>query len=435
MTDAAARTNTVIYTFDAKGLDIGLPDTVTEPPRDALSVKGLAASYRVKAGAGFESQDGLSRLAKDTGGSFVRNVNDLDSGLTKALDEASLYYLLAWQPDDSENSKSDKLRKIEVGVKNRPELNTRMQGGYLDNLIPEKNEKTKKDDKKPADKKDEQADRAIADVQPLITGAALPVLMRVGYSDKAAEGIALSLALKIKSRAVAFTPEPGSADSVAKLEIIGTFYNIEGAKETDFGTVLSNNVLTAGLSDPTLTVPDIYYDRQVKIKPGLYLARVTVRDQKSGRRGSANQWIEIPDISSRKLSLGSFAVSEIKASDNKPLAASDFDTSAESLNLERRFARASALRYQIFIYNAAPKAANQTDLTLQFQILRGKQTVLESAALPVVAKAGQDSSRLPYAADIPLNTLSSGYYELRVVVRDLTAKTSAEQSINFEVIQ
>lgn len=432
VTDAAARTNTVIYTFDAKGLDLGLPDTTTETPRNPLSTKELSASYRVKAGADFEAQDGLNRLAEDTGGRFVHNINDFQKDLNNALDEASLYYLLAWQPDDLESGKSDKLKKIEVSVRNRPELKVRMQGGYLDRLIPEKSDKNKKDEKKSADKKSEQQNTAPDDLPTPANGAALPVWVGIGYSDKAAEGSSLSLALKIKSRAVTFTPEPGSEDSVAKLELVGTVYNTEGKKETEFGTVLSANARTASLSDASADVPDIYYDRQIKVKPGLYLMRLTILDRKSGRRANANQWIEIPDISSRKPALGSFALSEIKAGDKNADAveSADADTPAENQNLERRFSRSSALRYQTFIYNAA-----QNNLTLHFQILHGKKVLLEGSTAISPPKAGQDSSRLPYAADIPLNTLAPGYYELRAAITDPTAKNSAEQSINFEVIQ
>ncbi|HSK72681.1 MAG TPA: VWA domain-containing protein, partial [Pyrinomonadaceae bacterium] len=72
--DTAIRANAVIYSFDAKGLeaDSDLPDEKLK-------------SLRVKSGGRFEAQDGLDALAHSTGGRFIRNTNDLNTGITKAL--------------------------------------------------------------------------------------------------------------------------------------------------------------------------------------------------------------------------------------------------------------------------------------------------------------------------------------------------------------
>ena len=123
ITDAAARTNAVIYSLDAKGLEAGFPEGTTGG--------SPSVGYRVQSGERFERQDGLSHLADETGGRFIRNTNDLQTGLTTSIEEATQYYLLAWRPAPG-NGGSEKLRKIEVRVRNRPDLKVRVQGGYLD---------------------------------------------------------------------------------------------------------------------------------------------------------------------------------------------------------------------------------------------------------------------------------------------------------------
>src|SRR5215212_5211701 len=50
---------------------------------------------------------------------------------------------------------------------------------------------------------------------------------------------------------------------------------------------------------------DLVYNFQSPLAPGLYQVRVAARDDKTGRVGSAVEWIEIPDLSARKLSLSS----------------------------------------------------------------------------------------------------------------------------------
>ena len=125
ITDAAARTNSVIYSFDAKGLAAGFPEGTTG---------GTMVGYRVQSGERLEVQDGLSSLADETGGRFVKNTNDLQTGLKNSIEEAYQHYLLAWQPA-SENEGSQKFRKIEVRVKGRPELKVRVHGGYFDGKL------------------------------------------------------------------------------------------------------------------------------------------------------------------------------------------------------------------------------------------------------------------------------------------------------------
>ena len=162
--------------------------------------------------------------------------------------------------------------------------------------------------------------------------------------------------------------------------------------------------------------------------------RAAARDVKSGRVGSANQWINIPDLSSRKLTLSSLILSE-QGNDSRKNSPNTTAASVGLLELpisvDRRFSRSSQLRYIVFVYNA-PQKANQPDITIQTQVFRGKDVVLTSPAQPISAN-GQDPLRLPYAAEISLNTLTHGRYELVVSVQDRLSKTGATQRVSFEV--
>ena len=47
----------------------------------------------------------MHALAADTGGKALFNTNDLSKGLAPALKETSVYYLLAWKPDEERKGK------------------------------------------------------------------------------------------------------------------------------------------------------------------------------------------------------------------------------------------------------------------------------------------------------------------------------------------
>src|SRR5688500_18027139 len=49
--------------------------------------------------------------------------------------------------------------------------------------------------------------------------------------------------------------------------------------------------------------PSVVYSHKIPLKPGIYQIRVAARDEKSGNVGSSAQWIEIPELSSKKLTL------------------------------------------------------------------------------------------------------------------------------------
>jgi hypothetical protein len=426
ITDAAARTNAVIYSFDAKGLEAGFPEGTTG---------STTVGFRVQAGGRFEAQDGLALLADETGGRFIHNTNDLQSGLGKSIAEASQYYLLAWQPV-SENGKAGQLRKIEVSVRNHPELKVRVHGGYLDKkLTGEAEQKSKTTNRKG---KKSQATVSIPEAE-LNAAARAPVPLRmlptsltVNYADIPNEGFLVAVASEIESDFVEFTQDGDKAK--ANIDLLGLVYDSNGKREGFFRERLTVDASVSALSKPPRQ--DIFHNYQTRLKPGLYQVRVAARDVKSGRVGSAMQWIDIPDLSKRRLALSSLIISE-RANDAKTTSEHDVtNIGATSLRalVDRRFARTSELRYIVFIYNAlqGKTGTARPDVTLQTQILRGNDVVVTSPLSPISTE-GPDPTRLAYAADIPLKTLPAGRYELLVLVNDRIAKSSSAQRVSFEI--
>ena len=169
--------------------------------------------------------------------------------------------------------------------------------------------------------------------------------------------------------------------------------------------------------------------------------RVAARDAKTGQVGSAAQWVEVPDLASRKLALSSLLVAETSAEAARRLAeagggaakpASPLEPAAARLSVDRRFERTSALRYLVFVYNARLVNGLKPEVTLRTQIFRGKRAVFSPPPARVSAE-GQDASRLAYAAGVLLEGLPPGRYSLRVTADDQLAKTTAEQRVGITI--
>ena len=428
ITDAASRSNTVIYTYDARGLEAGFPE-------EGSTASNQRLAFRTQSGERFELQTGLSELADSTGGKFIRNTNDMQSELGKSLEEASTYYLLAWEPDEDAELKSGKssqsLRKIEVTVKARPELKVRFQNGYLTGAVAEesKEEKSKENTKKGKNSQPEispvnkQLNDAISRQGSLKD---LPTLLAVNYLDSPNEGNLITAALQINKDSIEFTNAADS--STAEIDILGVLYNSEGKQQDFFRKLMTVNLPLSKTTEKKNS--KIYYNYQAKVKPGLYQLRVATRDVKSGRVGSTNQWIEIPDISSKKLSLSSILLGEV--ADSKLSQGSNKNSVLDGvqLSVDRQFERASTIRYLIFAYNFSKNVA--PDLTIQTKVIQNGKAVLETPVRKLSTE-GQDPLRLAYAAEIPLNSLITGKYILDVSVQDRSSKETSSRQIDFEV--
>ena len=411
ITDAAARANAVIYSFDANGLEAGFPDNTSR-------------SYSVQSGERFELGDPLNVVAEETGGKFIKNTNDLQGEVIKAFEETSVYYLLAWQPD-AEDVQSEKLKRIEVTVKNRPELKVRLQSGYLNEKKIVKTSSTKPVQTSAPTPEQELRSAALSQIP--IRG--LSTFLALNYLDSQSEPNSLSIALKIKSESVEFVTE--GSKSVANVALLGYIFDADGKRIGGFSKTAVQELGTVDKNLVKTDRSDIFYNYKIGLKAGLYQVRVAARDEKAGTLGSAVQWIKIPDLASRKLALSSLLIGE--KTDTKERQSSEPNIAGAEISVDRIFTKNSQLRYIIFIYNAGRGKSGATpDVTIQTQIFRGKTVLMDSPARPVSSE-GQDPARLAYAAEISLNTLPAGRYTLQVSVQERTGKNSAVQQVGFEI--
>ncbi|HEX8852175.1 MAG TPA: hypothetical protein VF754_01735, partial [Pyrinomonadaceae bacterium] len=158
------------------------------------------------------------------------------------------------------------------------------------------------------------------------------------------------------------------------------------------------------------------------------------RDRANGRTGSAMQWVEIPDLKEQRLALSSIFVGERTKDAPVEQAGADESTPGVMLSADRRFARTSWIRFITYIYNAAATGTPaQPDVALQVQVFRDDQPVMTAPLRKVDTASVADVKSIPYAAEIPLESLPVGRYVLQVTAIDRAAKSSATQRVSFIV--
>jgi VWFA-related protein len=425
ITSAAARSGVVIYSMDARGLVASLRDASTEAQFDTSG-----RLQRAEGGELFASQDALNALAKDTGGKTVFNTNALGPGLKRALNETSVYYLLAWKPEQ-EGQHASKFRRIEVKVIGKPDLILQVRRGFFDvDPLPPVAKVSKEKTENPQT----PAKDPVGDLRKVMYGAFpsrdLPVSLRLSYLNIPERGSMLTAFMEVPGDFLSFSQTNGKHTAV--VDVVGTVLNDKGKSGAAFTNQLT---LTSTSIETANKGPDLGYAHNIYVGPGLYQVRVGARDEKGNRSGSAHAWIEIPDISSGKLALSTpligtrapAGISNASANTQNPLATAE-------LRLAHRFSQSDFLRFVVFVYNAARAPADaKPDVALQIQLVRNDQPVVTSPLRKIAVEGVTDLMRIPYAAELGLAGLPAGQYLLQITVVDRVSKQSASQQTRFEI--
>lgn len=431
ITDAAARSGVVIYTMDARGLSTGSLDASSDI-KFSPNARGdrifLNTTNEISA-----SQDVLRTLAGETGGRAILNTNAPGIGFKKALEETSLYYLLAWHPGDTEQ-RAGKFRRIEVSLAGRPDLTVRVRRGFLDPERAGNSSNSSNPNNAQANPAGGAANSTDALLRKAITSlypqASLPTYLAASYLDTAG-GPSLIVSLQVQSNDLKYETKDKSKGAI--VDLAGIIFNDQGKPATSFRDRLEVKVTTQDQAMPESR--PVFYSYQLRLAPGLYQVRAALRDVASGRMGSAMQWVEIPDLTKRQLSLSSLLLGEHTANQGTEQTAKDGGVPQISISVDRRFARTSRLRFVTYIYNAVRAATGTSaDVAVQVQVFRDDQPVLTTALRKIETEGLTDLARLPYAAEVPLETLPAGRYVLQVTVIDRTTKTSASQRTSFEIV-
>ena len=414
--DAAVRGNLVIYSIDARDMAASI-----DASSNRVDPDGRLA--RTNVGELQASQDGLNALAADTGGRAFFNTGAVNTAINEALRETSNYYLLAWRPN-SEDQKSLNFKRLEISIPSRPELSVRIARGFFSvEPKPEAGEANK-----PA------TETAASETPSTVGGALMSALaapsartnlstkLSVSFVDVPGSGPVMTAATQLSTEGLGYGAD---GKQPAAIDLAGVVLNDQGKQAGSFKTRLNVNPVTA----TAIKDPSVVYSHKLPLKPGIYQVRVAARDDKTGSVGSAAKWIDIPDLSSKKLTLSSLLLGGHISN-----SVQDKRVGGEQVlfSVDRRFARQSTLTFFTIIYNAATSAAPKLDAQIEIQ-RGGGQRVVVSPVLPVVVEPNADLARIPYGANVGLKTLAPGRYILKVTVTDRTANASATNQVVFDV--
>ena len=459
LTDLANRSAVVIYTLDPRGLPtLSLTAADNVSGREPHEVSQIPAQ---RAQEYFESQNGLDYIARQTGGKFIRDTNDLAGGIKEVMEDAAGYYLVGYIPAEETFNKN--YHKIRLRVK-KSGYSVRYRNGFFgvpDTAPPPL----------PTDKTD-QLKRAL--FSPFGTsGINLKMTSLLGANDKT-EPFVHTL-LYIDCANLRFTrqenaelpplpppppPPPAAAKpgdpskpptaAAAKLPAppVAPSATPPAPAPKRFGTLFTDtldvmvvnvgeegNIIDSSYKTYTIKLEENQYENIRKTgliytvqhpikKPGAYQIRVAVRDGGSGLAGSANQFMEIPNLAKKRLMMSGLFMSAK-------------DGAIGSNSAVRIFHPGQQVIYAFQVLNAKTEGADDAKLTSQVRLFRDGEKFYEGKLLDL--KLGQigPAARHYTGGQLSLGAkLAPGEYVMQVLVTDKLAKekeSTAMQAIDFEV--
>jgi VWFA-related protein len=418
--EAAARAAIVIYTLDTRGLVVGLPNAASP---QVFAVAGEPAG-RLERGPNevLVAQDGLNALASDTGGRFFKNTNALDTAIVAGMEEAARYYLLGWHIDP-DRLVPGKYSSIKIKLKDRPDLSVHLRQGAMDlsKLIPKSQPKAVKSAPAKATPNSELV-QALQFPWPI---EELPIFLYAGYYYHPEKGYVLDISFQIEVEGPDSGVSTGKGD---RIEVMGIVANREGVNVDRFKDSIGQSADPSSQAQPGSG--RFAGVRLVGIDPGIYQVRVAARDPKSGRLGSAHQWVDVPRVDlfpapNKKILLGSIFLrrKQIIESPETNVSRGPFDE--QQFSATRRYLPAR-LPYSVQIYNAA-----SASILMQTKIYRGNQVVSQSPSRPVAAGATEISGPFFVNSEVSLEGLPSGSYVLEVIATESAANAVAKQQVPF----
>ena len=422
-TAAAVKANVSIYSLDIRGLQAFPPGGEAQ----SASLHGQSAysgaSVLNDLNSNAASQDTLATLSSDTGGKAFFDSNDFSGIFSQVQKDSSIYYVLGFTSNNP--LKDGRFRRLKVQV-NRPDLKLDFRAGYYSGRDFEHLNRADREQQL----EDELATQLSRVDVPLFAGSA--------FFRQDDSHYYLAVSLVIPGSQISFVTEKDK-DS-ATIDIIGAV--LEGGK-LPVGR-LRDTVKLAVDSTRQVRRKNVQYNTGFVLSPGTYHLKFVVRENQTGRIGSFETDVQIPDLRKTPLKMSSVVLSSLRTpSTSKKGAPNPLVRDQMELvpNITHVFAPDQHLYLQYEVYDAAkgknPAPATGNGATAAAKVAspakapRDSVRVLTSIEFlqngtkiyeskPVVASevTAPERKAIVFQMDLPLQSLKPGLYVCQVNVID-----------------
>src|ERR1700729_2740006 len=282
--NAAVRSNLAIYTMDMRGLQA----LVAGGEAQNASLRGVSA-YSGQAtlnalNSNFTTQETLVTLASDTGGRAFLDSNDFSKIFKGVQQDTSTYYLLGYHSTNP--ARDGRYRRIIVKTK-LPGVKIEYRRGYY---APADFKHSTTDDK------ERQLEEELASEMPATD---LPLYLGVSYFRLDGNKFFVPISLVVPGSQIPFVRS--SDRDKATLDVIGIVLDSEHHPLNR----IRDTVKLALNTSAEVQKKNVQYDTGMSLLSGNYHLKFVVRENQTGRMGSFETDISVPDLKAQPLKMSS----------------------------------------------------------------------------------------------------------------------------------
>ena len=403
--NAAVRANLAIYSVDTRGLQAISPvgDASTGSLRGSGAYNGGALLNNMT--ANFASQEVMATLSSDTGGKAFFDSNDFAPAFAQVQRDSSAYYAIGFH--SANPARDGKYRKLTIKI-NRPGIKLEYRPGYY---APADFKHSGKEDR------ERELDEELASDLPATDMA---VYLDAMYFRLDENRFYVPVSLIVPGSQIPFVK--GGDKDKATLDIIGEV--IDEVKRP-----IGNARQTLKLSlDPSLQARqrNIEYTTSFDLPPGKYHLKFVVRENQTGRMGSFEADITLPEMKKMPLKMSSIVLASSRqpSKQDTPLVREGQEYVPNISHVFRQDQHLYLL-YEVYDPTREKPAENQPkgtkpgiNLLSNLELIQGSVKVYETAVVQAKATNVNGRDAVSVELDVPLDGLKPGPYVCQLNVVD-----------------
>jgi VWFA-related protein len=420
--NAAVRSNMSIYSVDARGLQAISPlgDASTGSLRGTSGYNGAALQNNLD--ANFNSQEVMANLSSDTGGKAFFDSNDFAPAFQRMQQDMSAYYVIGFRSADARRDGS--YRRLSIKI-NRSDVKLEYRPGYY---APADYKHSNKEDR------ERQLDDQLASDLPATD---VSVYLQALYFRVDDFHYSVPISILVPGSQIPFV-KGGDRDK-ATLDVIGEV-------KDSAGRVIGNARDTVKLAiDQAQQVRqrNIQYSTSFTLPAGKFHLKFVVRENETGRMGSFETDINVPDLRKAPVKLSSVVLASQRVPAGKKTDNPLIREGQQIIpNLPHVFRQDQHLYFLYEIYNpakatatvteqpaadngAAKKSKNSKDTATtpvrvftSIEFLSNGLKVYETPLVQATQLNVPTRDAIAFQFDVPLTDLKPGLYTCQVNVID-----------------
>jgi VWFA-related protein len=403
--NAAVRANLAIYSVDTRGLQAVSPlgDASTGSLRGTGAFNGGALTNNMN--ANFATQEVMATLSTDTGGKAFFDSNDFAPAFAQVQRDTSAYYAIGFHSTDP--ARDGRYRKLTIKI-NRPGIKLEYRPGYY----------------APADFKHsgrEDRERELTEqLASDLPATDMAVYLDALYFRLDENRFYVPVSLIVPGSQIPFVK--GGDKDKATLDIIGSV--IDEAKR-QIGQARETVKLNL---DPSLQArqKNIQYTTSFNLPPGKYQLKFVVRENQTGRMGSFEAEITLPEMKKAPLKMSSILLASSRQPSKKesPLVRGGQEYVPNISHVFRQDQHLYLL-YEIYaparekLAEGQPKGTKPgINLLSSLELIQGSTKVYETPLVQAKTVNVEGRDAVAIELDVPLAGLKPGQYICQLNVID-----------------